>query len=114
MGGQSQMEKPLPPGIEAKMAELQQYAAPFMNYQRLWENESLRLRDLTAKYIEAKAETELTLSHIFVLDKAYRAEKKAYPKKSIIVVVSTLTTFVLALILFIFFESFLRKIRSEE
>jgi uncharacterized protein involved in exopolysaccharide biosynthesis len=99
--------------IEEKIAELEKYAAPFILNRTLWENESLRLRDLTAKYIEAKAETELTLSYIFVLDKAYRAEKKAYPKKSIIVLVSTFTTFLLALFLFIFFESFLRKIRSE-
>lgn len=99
--------------IEAKIKELQQYAAPFMYYRTLWENESVRLRDLTSKYIEAKAETELSLSYVFVLDKAYRAEKKAYPKKSIIVMVSTFATFFLAVILFIFFESFLRKIRSE-
>jgi len=99
--------------IEKKMAELEKYAAPFIYYRTLWENESERLRDLTAKYIEAKTETELTLSYIFILDKAYRAEKKAYPKKSIIVMVSTFATFILAVILFIFFESFLRKIRSE-
>ncbi len=99
--------------IQAKIQDLQKYAAPFVYYRTLWENESIRLRDLTARYVEAQAETELTLSHIFVLDKAYRAEKKAYPKKSIIVIVSTFTTFFLAVILFIFFESFLRKIRSE-
>jgi uncharacterized protein involved in exopolysaccharide biosynthesis len=78
----------------------------------MWTNESIRLRDLTAKYIEAKAETELTLSHVFVLDKAYKAEKKAYPKKSIIVMVATFATFVLAVMAFLFFESFLRKLRS--
>ena len=99
--------------IEIKMKELEIYVAPFIYYRTLWENESIRLRDLTSKYIEAKVETELTFSQIFVLDKAYRAEKKAYPKKSIIVMVSTFTSFLLAVILFIFFESFLRKIRSE-
>ncbi len=99
--------------IETKMQELEKYAGPFIYYRTLWENESVRLRDLTAKYVEAKAETELTLSHIFVLDKAYRAEKKAYPKKSIIVMVSTFSAFFLAVILFIFFESFFRKIRAK-
>ena len=74
--------------------------------------EAIRLRDLTDKYIEAKAETELTLSHVFVLDSAYKAEKKAYPKKSIIVMVATVATFVLAVIAFLFFESFLRKLRA--
>ena len=99
--------------LEERMEVIQKYAAPFILFHAQWENESLRLSDLTAKYIEAKAETESTLSHVFLLDKAYKAEKKAYPKKSIIVMVSTFSTFILALILFIFFESFLRKLRSE-
>jgi len=98
--------------IEGKMKELQENTGPFVYYWNMWTNESIRLRDLTAKYIEAKAETELTLSHVFVLDKAYKAEKKAYPKKSIIVMVATFATFVLAVMAFLFFESFLRKLRS--
>ena len=98
--------------IEDKMKKFQTYTGPFVYYWSMWSNEAVRLRDLTSKYIEAKAETELTLSHVFVLDKAYKAEKKAYPKKSIIVMVATFATFVLAVIAFLFFESFLRKIRS--
>jgi hypothetical protein len=98
--------------IENKMKELQNYTGPFIYYWNMWTNEAVRSRDLKAKYIEAKAETELTLSHVFVLDKAYKAEKKAYPKKSIIVMVSTFATFVLAVLAFLFFESFLRKLRS--
>jgi uncharacterized protein involved in exopolysaccharide biosynthesis len=98
--------------IEDKMKELQHYTAPFVYYWNMWSNEAIRLRDLTAKYIEAKAETELTLSHVFVLDRAYKAEKKAYPKKSIIVMVATVATFILAVIAYLFVESFLRKLRS--
>jgi len=98
--------------IEDKMKELQNITGPFVYYWNMWSNEVVRFRDLTAKYIEAKAETELTLSHVFVLDKAFKAEKKAYPKKSIIVMVATFATFVLAVLAFLFFESFLRKLRS--
>jgi len=98
--------------IEDKMKELQNYTGPFVYYWNLWTNETVRLRDLSAKYIEAKAETELTLSHVFVLDRAYKAEKKAYPKKSVIVMVATFATFVLAVMAYLFFESFLRKLRS--
>ena len=98
--------------IENKMKELQDHTGPFVYYWNMWSNEAIRVRDLRAKYIEAKAETELTLSHVFVLDKAYKAEKKAYPKKSMIVLVATFATFVLAVIAFLFFESFLRKLRT--
>jgi uncharacterized protein involved in exopolysaccharide biosynthesis len=98
--------------IEDKMREFQNYTGPFVYYWSMWSNEVGRLRDLEFKYIEAKAEAELMLSHVFVLDKAYKAEKKAYPKKSIIVMVATFATFVLAVMAFLFFESFLRKLRS--
>jgi uncharacterized protein involved in exopolysaccharide biosynthesis len=98
--------------IQNKMKELQNYTGPFVYYWNMWSNEAIRVRDLKAKYIEAKAETKLSLSHVFVLDKAYKAEKKAYPKKSIIVMVATFATFVLAVIAFLFFESFLRKLRT--
>ncbi len=98
--------------IENKMAEFQNYTGPFVYYWSMWSNEVGRLRDLEFKYIEAKAEAELMLSNVFILDKAYKAEKKAYPKKSIIVMVATFATFVLAVLAFLFFESFLRKLRS--
>ena len=98
--------------IEDKMGDFQMYTGPFVYYWSMWSNEAGRLRDLEFKYIEAKAEAELMLSHVFVLDKAYKAEKKAYPKKSIIVMVATFATFVLAVLAFLFFESFLRKLRS--
>lgn len=98
--------------IQDKMREFQNNTGPFVYYWSMWSNEAGRLRDLETKYIEAKAEAELVLSNVFILDKAYKAEKKAYPKKSIIVLVSTFATFVLAVLAFLFFESFLRKLRS--
>ncbi len=98
--------------IQNKMVEFQQNTGPFVYYWSLWSNETGRLRDLEFKYIEAKAEAELTLSNVFILDKAYKAEKKAYPKKSIIVLIATFATFVLAVMAFLFFENFLRKLRA--
>jgi capsular polysaccharide biosynthesis protein len=100
--------------IDKLMNNLEAITGPFLYFWEMRTNETLRLRDLTAKYIEAKAETELALSAVFILDKAYKAEKKAYPKKSVIVMASSLATFLLAVILFLFFESFLKKIRSQE
>ena len=100
--------------IDKLMHKLEKITGPFLYFWEMRTNETLRLRDLTQKYIEAKADKELALSSIFILDKAYKAEKKAYPKKSIIVLVSTAATFLLAVILFLFFESFLKKLRAQE
>jgi uncharacterized protein involved in exopolysaccharide biosynthesis len=98
--------------VKDRIDEFSNFSAPFVYYWSMWSTERARHQNMTVKYIEAKADAELTLSHVFVLDKAYKAEKKAYPKKSIIVLVSTFAAFVLAVIAFLFFENFLRKIRS--
>jgi uncharacterized protein involved in exopolysaccharide biosynthesis len=63
-----------------------------------FENE--RLSQLKANYLEAKVDAEQELPHTFIVSKAYPAEKKSYPKRSVIVIVSTLSTFLLALLLF--------------
>ena len=81
---------------------LEDYSGTFLYYRSLLTHESRRLSDLMAKYMEAKAEAELQLSSVFILDKAYKAERKAYPKKSIIVAVSTFSTLILAIIMFDF------------
>lgn len=98
--------------IQDKIDKFSEFSAKFVYFWSMWSTERARHQNLTVKYIEAKAEAELLLSNVFVLDKAYKAEKKAYPKKSIIVMVATFATFVLAVMAFLFFESFLRKLRS--
>jgi len=58
-----------------------------------------RLKQLKAKYASAKMNANLTIPHIFIVDKAIRSERKAVPKRSVIVMVSTVSTFALALLL---------------
>ncbi len=91
---------------------LDDFSGNFIYFRSLLSHESRRLSELNAKYMEAKAEAGLQLSNVFILDKAYKAEKKSYPKKSIIVTVATFSTFILAVLAFLFFETFLRKIRA--
>lgn len=55
-------------------------------------------------YLQAKVDAEQTLPHTFVVSKAWEAEKKAYPRRSIIVLSAMLSTFVLALLLLALIE----------
>jgi uncharacterized protein involved in exopolysaccharide biosynthesis len=98
--------------IKKELDRLAAISAPFTYYWSLFSTEQHRLREMRTKYIEAKADAELKLSHVFILDKAFKAEKKAYPRKSIIVIVATFSAFFLAVISFMFFENFLKKIRE--
>ena len=98
--------------IKQEMDKIAEHSATFSYYWSNFSSESGRLRDMRSQYLEARTNAQLKLTNVFILDRAIKAEKKAYPKKSIIVIVATLSTFFLAVISFLFFESFLKKIRS--
>lgn len=69
------------------------------------DHETERLSDLRQSYQEARMESVQELPHKFIVDRAYASEKKAYPKRSIIVMVSTAASFLFALILLIIVDS---------
>jgi uncharacterized protein involved in exopolysaccharide biosynthesis len=76
--------------------------------QRL-ESEIERMGQLKIKYISSKINLEQILPHLFIVDKAIKAERKAVPKRSIIVIISTLSAFALSLLLLLIND----RIKSE-
>ena len=52
------------------------------------------------------------LPHKFIVDQAYPSEKKAYPKRSIIVMVSTAASFLFTLILLIIIDSLQARVSA--
>jgi capsular polysaccharide biosynthesis protein len=66
---------------------------------------------LKQRYLEAKLEADNNLPHIFVVDKAIKAEKKAYPKKSLIIIVSTLSAFLFGLLILIVSDNLKKKLQ---
>jgi len=65
-----------------------------------------QLSNLKLKYDQAKVDLDAKMSNIFVINYASPSEGKAYPIRSIIVLLSVLSTFVLACFLIIFIEKF--------
>lgn len=98
--------------IERQIRELGEYSSEFVYYWGLYNDELNRINKLRFQYLQAKAELESKLPNVFILDRAQAADKKAYPKKSVIVIVATLSSFILSLIIFIFFDNFLKKLRA--
>ena len=78
-------------------------SAVILTHQLGFEIKKLTL--VHAKYEEAKMDAESSLQHKFIVNSAFAAEKKSYPIRWLIVVVSTLASFLLALILLLFVES---------
>jgi len=78
-------------------------SAVILTHQLEFEIEKLTL--VHAKYEEAKMDAESSLQHKFIVNSAFAAEKKSYPIRWLIVVVSTFASFLLTLILLLFVES---------
>lgn len=98
--------------IENEIYELGENSSGFVYYWFIYNDELNRINDLRNQYLQAKAELDSRLPNVFILDRAQVADKKAYPKKSVIVIVATFSTFILAVVLFLFFDNFLRRVRN--
>ncbi len=59
---------------------------------------------IAAKYEEIKADVDANLSHKFIVDHAFPADKKTYPVRWLIVVMSTMSAFVFSIFLVIFLD----------
>jgi len=76
--------------------------------------ETALVSDLSLKYKEARLEAEQNLPYKFVVEQAYPSEKKAYPKKSLIVMVSTFASLLFALIVLIVIDNVRARVAIQE
>jgi tyrosine-protein kinase Etk/Wzc len=100
--------------IEKEIFILTEYSSEFIQCWERYIDELGRLNDTRSQLLQLKAEMNHRVPNVFIVDKAYKADKKAYPKKAIIVIISTLSAFILALLGFLFFDNFLKRIRTAE
>ena len=64
------------------------------------------LTELRLKYEQAKVDMDAKLSHVFVVEYALPAEGKAYPVRSIIIIISCLISFVMACLVLVVIEKY--------
>ncbi|MBN1949707.1 MAG: hypothetical protein JW801_00790 [Bacteroidales bacterium] len=91
--------------LQPKLDTMAKYGGIYveLDYKLEWEVERNSL--LKAKLAAAKVNLESTMSNVFVVDRASEAERKAVPKRSIIVIISTLSAFFLALLLLLIVDN---------
>jgi len=97
--------------LEKKLEIFANYGSAYRSLTENLEFEREQLALLRAKYEETKADATRSLTTKFVVNRAWPAEKKAYPIRWLIVVVSTFSAFLLTVLGIIAMENF-RKIRS--
>jgi len=94
--------------LEDKLATLAKYGGPYVSIRDALEHEKKQLSEVKSKYEEAKIDAEEILPQKFIVNSAYEAEKKSYPIRWIIVLVSTLSAFILGVIVLAVLDSLSR------
>ncbi len=84
--------------LEDKLSLLAKYGGPYVSLRDALEYEKKQLSEIKAKYEEAKIDANEVLPQKFIVNNAYVAEKKSYPVRWIIVIISTLSAFLLGVI----------------
>ncbi len=94
--------------LEGRLNVLAEYGGSFLSLKNTLEFKSEQLTLLKAKYQEAKMDALSELPQKFVVNSAYKAEKKSYPIRWIIVVITALSSLLLAVLVLIIIENFAR------
>ena len=100
--------------LKEQLDTLAKFGAAYVSLRDFLEFESEQLSALNQKYKEAKVDAEQTLTHYFVVNKAQKSDKKAKPKRSVIVGISTIATFAFCFVALIFLELIKDYKRKEE
>jgi uncharacterized protein involved in exopolysaccharide biosynthesis len=91
--------------LEKKLEILGKYGGEYVSIREQLAYEKKQLTFIHTKYEEIKVDAETNLQHKFIVNNAFAAEKKSYPIRWLIVVVSTFSALLFSLILLLLVES---------
>lgn len=94
--------------LENRLNTLAMYGGPYVSIRDQLEYEKKQLSEVKAKYEEAKIDAEEVLPQKFVVESAYPAEKKSYPIRWIIVLVSAMSAIILSILVLAVLDSLSR------
>jgi mannitol-specific phosphotransferase system IIBC component len=91
--------------LEEKLGILSNYGGAYVFLRELNEEQIKQLALIKAKYEEARVDAEQVITQKFIVNKAVKAEKKAYPIRWLIVVLSTLSSLLFGMLVLMIFEN---------
>lgn len=92
--------------LEAKLNLLATYGGAYVSLRDALLHDKKHLSELKLKYEEAKVDAEQNLPQKFVVSKAYKAERKSYPIRWLIVLMTTFGVLFLTTLCLIVMEQF--------
>ncbi len=91
--------------LEEKLSLLAMYGGPYVSLRDALEHEKKQLSLIKAKYEEAKVDAEQELPQKFVVNEAYPADRKSYPIRWLIVMITLVAAFILTTFVLIAIEN---------
>ena len=92
--------------LQQKLDTIGKYGGTYMSLKNALEFKTEQLTLLKTKYQEAKVDAEQFLPQKFVVNNAYKAERKSYPIRWIILVVTAFIVFFTAVLAIIIIENY--------
>ncbi len=93
-----------------------EYGGPYLRLRGLLDTKADEIKELDLKYLEVLADAKQEFSYKYIVDEPYVPDQKVYPTRPLIVLVSTLSAILMAIIILLFVErrkSFLQKFKEE-
>jgi len=101
--------------LEDKLKILATYGGPYVSIRDALEHEKKQLSYIKARFEEAKIDAYEEIPQKFIVENAYKAERKAYPITWIIVILSTIGALLAGMLVIFVVErspEFLRKLKQ--
>lgn len=98
--------------LQQKLEVFAKYGGAYVSIRDYLEFEKKHLSELKSKYVEALVDATQSLPTKFVVNKAFPAEKKSYPVRWLIVVASTFSAFIFAVLLLVVFDAINRRLKE--
>jgi tyrosine-protein kinase Etk/Wzc len=101
--------------LDDKLKILAEYGGPYVSIRDALEHEKKQLSYIKARFEEAKIDAFEDIPQKFIVENAYKAERKAYPTIWIIVLLSTIGTLLAGMLVIFFVErspEFLQKLKQ--
>lgn len=91
--------------LEQKLDILSTYGGSYVSLREKLQHEINQLSIVKSKYEQARIDAEQSLTSKFIVNRAFKAEKKSYPIRWLIVTVSTVSSLILALLAILLIEN---------
>tara|TARA_B110000046_G_scaffold25332_1_gene24758 strand:- start:18954 stop:19949 length:996 start_codon:yes stop_codon:yes gene_type:complete len=90
--------------LEDKLDTISKYGGKYLSLVQQMEYEREKLSDLRKVYAEARVNAESTIDQTFIVNSAFPSQKASYPIRWLIIIASTIATFLFTMIVLILFD----------